>query len=245
MGDEQKSPKLHEDHRQRMKNRLANNADSLSRHELLEILLFYAIPRKNVNPLAHILVDRFVTLDNVLHATEEELLGVEGVGKNTADFLVCVGKIADRIEQERTKTPGVYSYHSVREYLISFYKSARQEFFVVFFLDSKRNIIAQRRFTSDNSRRVLFDMKDLTSSISALKPAGVVITHNHPSGNPSPSDSDIATTRRIFALLRFTGVRLFDHIIVSDDSAYSFFYEGMLEKIEKSVQKAFYETTDI
>lgn len=241
MGEEKKPPQLHRDHRQRMKNRLAENADSLSRHELLEILLYYAIPRKNVNPLAHLLLERFGTLENVLHAQEEELLSVEGVGRSTADFLIAVGKVADRIDEEKIKTPSVYSYHSVRQFLVQFFKNARQEFFVVFFLDAKRNVIARRRFTSNSTERVLFDMKDLTASVSALKPAGVVVAHNHPSGNPTPSEADVVTTRRICALLHFSGVRLVDHVIIGNGETYSFFYEGDLEGIERSVRTAFDE----
>lgn len=231
---------LHENHRQRLKDRFNANPESLNKHEILELMLFYAIPRKNVNPLAHRLLDKFGSLSAVLSASPDELCSVEGVGEATASFLSVLGKILNIVEEEELVSDiKLYNLETVKKYLFKFFAGFDKEVFFAFFLSKTDKIIAKVSYTSDRVDEINFLLSELTKSFATIKPHAVVIAHNHPSGNPTPSKKDDSATEKMYLMFSLSGVKLYDHVIVAENKIYSYSSDGRLAKIAESVSKRF------
>ena len=231
---------LHENHRQRLKDRFSQNPDSLNKHELLELILFYSIPRKNVNPLAHRLLDKFGSVSNVLSASEEDLLAVEEVGKSTASFLTSLGKIIKTVESEESEEDlKIYNLSSVKKYLIKFFKGYDREVFLALFLSKNNKILAKVSYVSEKVDEINFLLSEFSRSFATLKPHAVVIAHNHPSGNATPSKKDDSSTEKMYLMFSLSGVKFYDHVIVADSEVYSYSADGRLDKIIKSVDSRF------
>ena len=111
------------------------NPNALNKHELLELLLFYAIPRKNVNPLAHVLLDKFGSISAILNATSSELQSIEGMGESTTAFLTTLGKLLEIVSEEEIKDDlKLFNLENVKKYLIKFFANYDKEVFYAFFL---------------------------------------------------------------------------------------------------------------
>lgn len=227
---------MHEGHRERMLKKLLSNSD-LSDHELLEILLFYAIPRKNVNELAHSILNSFGDIRKVFAADGAALKSIEGVGDRTAAFLITIGKCMRVCEEKGFKTLPKFSYEDFKKPLIAAFKPFTEEKFVAFYLDACGNTVLRKIFSSHSSSFVEIDTRELVKGVLLTEPKSVVVCHNHLSGDVSPSYSDDKATRQIYAALRFHGVRLSDHIIVCGEKTYSYNSDGKLLKIIDEIEQ--------
>lgn len=226
---------MHEHHRDRLREKLFAEPNSLNEFEILEVILYGAIPRKNTNDIAHRLIERFGSVGNVLKASIHELTEVEGVGKNTASFIVCLGLILSRkLEDERF--PKVFSFNDIREPLIKAFSGYTEEVFMAFFLDKKQNIISRKIIYGSDTIKVDIDLKDFSRQVVLSKPAYVVIAHNHLSGKYQPSASDDKATEKICMVCALNGASLIDHIIVAGDKVYSYYYDKRLDIIRKNVE---------
>ena len=126
---------VHEDHRQRLRDKFLANPNSLNKHEVLELLLFYAIPRKNVNPLAHHLLDKFGSVNAVFNAQSNELKSIEGIGDSTVAYITMLGKLLELVaEEEIQEGLKFFNLENVKKYLIKFFSSFDKEVFYAFFL---------------------------------------------------------------------------------------------------------------
>ncbi|MBQ8726011.1 MAG: RadC family protein [Clostridia bacterium] len=231
---------VHENHRQRLKDRFLKNPNSLNKHELLELLLFYSIPRKNVNPLAHKLLDKFGSVNAVLTADTNELLTVDGVGDNTAVYLSLLGKILDvTTEEDLENDLRIYNLESVKKYLFKFFASYDKEVFFAFFLSKTNKVIAKVSYTSDRVDEINFLLSEFSRSFANIKPHAVVVAHNHPSGNPSPSSKDDSSTEKMYLMFSLSGVKFYDHVIIAGNKLYSYSSDGRLDKIAKSINAKF------
>ena len=231
---------VHENHRQRLRDRFAQSPESLNKHELLELLLFYAIPRKNVNPLAHTLIDKFGTINGVLSASVEDLKTVEGVGEGTASFLTTVGKFIDVVSMENVGDEiKLYNLDSVKRYLVKFFSGYDKEVFFAFFLSKNNKIIAKNSYTSGKTDEISILLSEFTRSFATIKPHAVVIAHNHPSGNPEPSANDDYSTEKMYLMFSLSGVKFYDHVIIGGNKLYSYRADGRMEKIAKSIDERF------
>jgi DNA repair protein RadC len=231
---------MHEGHRERLISKLIANTDSLSSHEVLEILLFYSIPRKNTNGLAHKLLDTFGDLSGVFSANYDALIAVEGIGHKTATFLTTLKAINNRIEQEKPNAPVIYSYDSCKSMLINSFRGATEEKFVALFLNKNGMIITRKIFSSHSDNMVNFDLNELLKGVISMKPVSAVICHNHISGTPLPSYSDDKATEKIYLTLKLNNVVLYDHIIVSGDKTFSYRVSDRLSIVEKNISKLLY-----
>lgn len=231
---------LHENHRRRLRERFLKSPESLNKHELLELLLFYAIPRKNVNPLAHTLIDKFGTINGVLSASQEDLKSVEGVGEGTASFLTTIGKFIDVVGFENVEDEiKLYNLESVKRYLVKFFLGYDKEVFFAFFLSKTNKIIAKTSYTSNKVDEISFLLSEFSRSFATLKPHAVVVAHNHPSGNPSPSKNDDVSTEKMYLMFSLSGVQFYDHVIIGGNKMYSYRADGRLEKIANSIEERF------
>lgn len=223
---------MHEGHRRRMIGKLLNKKEVLSDHEILEILLFYCIPRKNVNELAHRLLDAFGCLNNVINSEPETLCSVDGVGMKTAEFLVALSEGFKRAKETDVVFPELFSFESCKPVLKLAFKNMSSEVFMALFLDKKSKIIMRKIFCSHSHSIVEITLKELTRGIEYAKPEGVIICHNHLSGNVNPSSYDDEATLLIQQALSPFSIKLIDHIIVTNNDFYSYHSNRRLEALK-------------
>ncbi len=226
---------MHEHHRDRLRDKVFVNVEALNEYEKLELILFNAMPRKNTNDIAHRLIDEFGSTYNVLNSSIEQLIRIQGVGKTISSYLVTLGAVLKQCKKADDKFPPVFSFNDVKEPLINAYKDFNEEAFMVFFLD-KNNMIFERKIIHGNSRvKVDIDLTELSKQVLMSKPAAMIIAHNHLNGVCFPSDDDDNATEKIIMVLMLAGVPLLDHIIVSGNEVYSYYYDGRLDKIRNIV----------
>ena len=226
----------HEHHRDRLREKVFIEPNSLNDYEILERILFNAIPRKNTNDVAHRLIDAFGSLSATLLAPPEDLVKIEGVGKSTASYIAMLGIILERNLDKKSDFPKVFSLADITTPLVNAFKRLTEEVFIVFFLDKNNEIVSRRYFYSKSKFKVDIDLKEFTKYLNLVKPEYVVITHNHPSGSCVPSDDDDNATEKICMICALHSVGLLDHIIVSGEDYYSYYYEHRLDYIRNNVE---------
>ncbi len=222
---------VHDGHRERMRERfLKNGLEGFAEHEALELLLFYAIPQGNVNPLAHALIEEFGSLMNVLTAPVERLVKVKGVKERTAVLLRLSAGIARkaRLEELEQETP-LTSYDKLGEYLLELFSQERNEAVYMLCLDQKGKLLSRKRLGEGTASAVNLDVRKLAADALTASASAVVLAHNHPSGIALPSPEDRAATDRTRLALEAVGIRLEDHIIVADGDYVSLSQSGYLD----------------
>ena len=222
---------MHEGHRQRMLERLESAEGSLQEHELLEILLFNAIPRKNTNELAHRLLSAFGSLRAVLGAEMAELKAVPGVGESTAAYLRIIGIFYARAQLKEPELPSAFSFAAFRPFLIERFEGAREEYVELYSLDGKDCVKNVRRFSSEKPFQASVDPKEISRFLVEAKPAAMVAVHNHITGPATPSREDDDFTAQLEILCSMHNVSLRDHIICSPEGVYSYFLSGKLNEL--------------
>jgi DNA repair protein RadC len=211
-------------HRQRLRQRfLAGGADALPDYELLELVLFSAIPRRDIKPLAKRLIERFGSFAEVINAPPDRLKEVDGVGDSAILQLKLVRAGALRLMQVGIRQrPLLASWHAVLDYCRAAMGYEVREQFRILFLDKKNRLIAdevQQQGTVDHTPVYVREVVKRALELSA---SAIVLVHNHPSGDPTPSRADIDMTRQIVDAARPLGVTIHDHIIVGREGHASF-----------------------
>ena len=229
---------LHEGHRERMYRKLLSCGDSLTDCEVLEIALYGSIPRKNTNPLAHALLLRFGTLDNVFSAKPGELAAVSGVGKRTAGHIALIGQVLNRTRKSSETVPKKFSFDAIKEYLFSYYDNKSNEEFLSIFVDKRDTVTKISAIATGDASHVTVDLTQFSKELSLSQPYAVLIAHNHPSGMPYPSKEDDDLTGKICFMLELVGAKFYDHVVIGKRDYYSYRMEGRLDKIQKKSQFA-------
>ena len=221
---------VHDGHRDRMRKRfLKNELNGFADHEALELLLYYAIPRGDVNPLAHALMDRFGSLSGVFSAPVELLAQVKGVGTQTAVLLRLVPQIAQRARlTDLERELALNTRARVGQYLLELFSRERNEAVYEICLDGKGKLLACRRLGEGSASAVNLDIRKVVQNAIVYAASSVILAHNHPSGVALPSQEDHAATLRVKAALEAIDVRLEDHIVVADHDFISFSQSGFL-----------------
>ena len=206
---------LHDGHRQRSKRRyLALGAEGMEDHQLLELLLFYAIPRQDTNETAHRLIQRFGSLQGVLHAAPEELTSVEGVGENAAVLVRLVGDMALRARCSSLPQKVLNSPDRTGAYFMELLAGEKKEMLYQVCLDAKGKLLTCR----------------CISKGSVAGASSIILAHNHPSGVALPSQQDLLVTRQIQEALSPLNIRLADHVVVADSDYVSMAESGLLAR---------------
>lgn len=209
---------IHTGHRGRVKEEfLARGIEGWSDHRVLELILFYAIPQGDVNPLAHELIDRFGTLSGVMDALPEELMRVKGMGEHSAAMLKLFPAVLGRYMEGRTG-PGVV-VHTTAEaghVLAPYLYGARNEMTYILCLDVKEKVLGVKRLSEGNINNSDVTIRRAAEECLALRASFCYLAHNHVSGIALPSPEDMATTDVIRAALEPLGVRLLDHLVFVD-----------------------------
>ena len=213
---------IHKDHRARMRKRfLEHGLDNFADHEVLELLLYYAMVRGDVNPLAHRLMDEFGSLAGVLEAHPADLCKVKGVGDTVATLLHLMPSLFQRYQMSKTTEKRYDSAEKLAEYLIGYYTDKPREQIVLVLLDNSCRIIRICQISEGSPSTVKIDMRRVLSCVLQYNAASVVLAHNHPRGECMPSRADILQTSVLRDLLKKIDVSLVDHIIVAENHWYS------------------------
>ena len=230
---------IHKEHRKRLRERFDKDPSGFTKHELLELLLFYAIPRRNVNPVAHKLLAKYGNVKNVLRADGKDLAEVDGIGESAATYLNLIGKLLDVVADEKQDETKIYRFDDIKIYLLNLFKAATAEQFCAIYLSKNERILFKEVYTDNDKNGVTVDMIPFSRSFSSVKPYAVVIAHNHPSGNPAPSIRDDTATEKLALLFSLNNVRLYDHLIEGASDVFSYRMDGRLDKIIKSANLRF------
>ena len=214
---------LHKNHRERLKKRfLEKGLESFESHNVLELLLFYAIPRKDTNEIGHRLIKQFGSISAVFEAPIEELTAVEGVGENAAIFLKLMPEIAKRYLTDDNKTPFLNNSESAGGYFIPFFIGEKEEIIYVACLDAKAKVIKCECLHRGSFNAVEVNVRKIAQFALKHNAVGIILAHNHPGGVALPSNEDKITTKKVSDGLKALGIELFDHIIVADNDYVSF-----------------------
>lgn len=212
---------IHSGHRERLKERfLVNNGRDFTDHELLELLLFYIIPRVNTNELAHKLLNEFGSLEAVINASPEMIERVDGAGKSTSFFFRLNSTIMKRIDMEKYKAKRFVAdgLSKVGAFLLDYYKDTKCEEFCVMLLDNSFGLIEFTPMSIGSVNSASIDVRTV-ARYALLKDASyVILSHNHPSGTLNQSSDDRIVTIQVEAALHAVGISLMEHIIVNDTS---------------------------
>lgn len=212
----------HDGHRQRLKTEFLARPDSFPDHKLLELLLFYANPRSDTNPLAHELLDRFGSLAGVLDASPEELQKVKGVGEHAAVLFKAAKELSGRYLTVRTQVDDIA--RNSRDYfnqLRYYFFGAQRELLYLLCMDGKHKVLGIRKLGEGSVNSVAITTRLIAEAALSLNAAAVVLAHNHVSGIALPSEDDIATTQSLAPILSKLGIELVDHVIFVDDDMVS------------------------
>ena len=224
---------MHEGHRKRMYEKL-KNGDALYDHELLEVFLFNAFPRKNTNPLAHALLDSFGSLSGVFSANINQLMTVEGVGENIALYIKCNAEVFRHISTVNTGIAVLSNYDEIKTFVTARMRGKHEEVLEVYFLEKSGKVKRICSYTNADRNKVEISTRDLTAVIAAEQPYGILVAHNHLSGSSAPSANDDRFTKELQLLCSLHDVVLYDHCIyASDTNIYSYFAEGRIDGIRK------------
>ena len=217
-------------HRMRLRDRFATGgADAMPDYELLELTLFAALPRRDTKPLAKALLARFGSFAEVVAAPRARLLEVKGVGEGVVHHLKIVEAAAHRLAKTRViNRPALSSWTALLDYCTAAMARAQNEEFRVLFLDRKNILIAdevQNRGTVDHTpvypREIIKRALELAAS-------SIILVHNHPSGDPTPSKADIVMTREVAGAAKALGIAVHDHLVIGRGGHASFKSLGLL-----------------
>ena len=209
----------HDGHRQRMKDRfLRDGLDGLQEHEVLELLLYYALPYRDTNGLGHLLIDRFGGLCKVLDGEYADLRKVPGVTPHVATLLTLCGQTAHRyMRQCYDVGTQLYDTDMLGQYVLPWFVGQKNESVLLISLDNRCKLLNATRIFEGSVNSTQFNFRQVLQQVLQDNATQVVLAHNHPSGFAIPSAADVDTTRRFASVLAVVGVRLLDHLIVSEN----------------------------
>ncbi len=219
---------IHDGHRRKMKNRFKNEGlDYFENHQVLELLLYYCVPRQDTNPLAHRLIDQFGSVRAVLSASPAELMRVEGVGENIVQFLRLLGEINRYSKKEQPKDIILNKSKLYCEYLIPFFDNKKNETVYLLCLDAKCKVISCRLVGEGSVNSAGVPIRRIVEMALDDGATAVILAHNHPSGVAIPSDEDRVTTIRLARALSAVEIVLVDHVVVAEEEAVSMAQSGL------------------
>ena len=220
---------MHDGHRNRLKERfLKEGLDGFSEIQVLELVLFYCIPRKDTNPIAHALLEHFGGFSQVLEAPVEELKRIPGMGESSAAFLRLITETGRYYMVHRSTQASVLpTLEQCAEYMVPFFFGRRLETVFLLCLDAKCKVLCCKEVGEGSVNSAGISVRRIVETALGANASSVVLAHNHPSGVALPSGGDIQTTRRIAMALSAVEITLVDHIVVADEDYVSMAQSGV------------------
>lgn len=221
---------VHDGHRERLRARFAEHGlESFNELNALELLLCYAIPRRDTNELAHRLLDAFGSLSGVFQASMQELTSIPGIGENAAMLILMVPQIVKKAHVSKAKeTKIIRNSTDAGNYLPPYFLDEQDEIVMMLCLDNKRAVICCREMGRGVVNCVDANIRRMVETALKVKTTTVIIAHNHPNGVALPSREDDNFTRTLYRSLGLLGITLEDHIIVANDEFVSLADSGVM-----------------
>ncbi len=221
----------HAGHRERLRTRFRKEGlGGFAPHEVLELLLTYAIPRVDTNPVAHALIRRFGSLPAVLEASQAELEQVPGIGESASTLIRLMIPVFKAYEQDKLlPRQQLSTYADLEAYCRTLFLGVGHEQFYLLCFDAQMKLLATCLMADGTPGEVAVAPRMILQELLRRDALGAVITHNHPSGSAEPSREDIALTREIRQALQSAGVRLYDHVLIAGSRDYSFSLHHLLD----------------
>ena len=210
---------MHEKHRERVKSRfITSGLDDFAPHNVLELLLFYAIPQKDTNELAHSLIEHFGSLDKVFDAPIEELKKIRGISEHSATLIKLIPALARRYTVEKNKKDVAFNDVDIMgKYFVSKYIGVTVETVLLLSLNNKFNAIDCAVIHEGSVNSCEITVRKLAEIAFKNNASMVVLAHNHPSGLAIPSSADLYTTQQLRAALNLLGIKMLAHIVVAGE----------------------------
>lgn len=219
-------------HRQRLRERfLKGGEDALAAYEIIEMFLFSVNPRKDMKPLAKRLLAKFGSVTNVLNADEAELLSVEGMGRTALATLKLIQVTGQRQHREiamNQRVTEISTWRHVLNYCEVSMAHLKREQLRLFFLDKQYKLIGEEIQMLGTVDHAPVYVREIVNKAVNVGATGLVLVHNHPSGDPTPSGSDIEATRQIKDTAERMGITLYDHIIIGKGKHTSLKHQGLI-----------------
>ena len=210
---------IHNGHRNRMRERFRSNGfNGMREHEILEMLLYYSVPRKDTNPIGHRLINRFGSLTGVLDASFDQLLLVDGITENSATLIKMMVPLFHEYQKNTLKGERFNSSEDCGSLLCDYYMGVSEEQVTVICMDASCKVLAFEPVCEGDANNVVINCRRLVEIVLKYpKISAVIIAHNHPNGLALPSRDDINSTAELVKTLKSMGINLIDHIIVAGD----------------------------
>ena len=221
---------VHDGHRERLRARFAEHGlESFNELNALELLLCYAIPRRDTNEIAHRLLDAFGSLSGVFQASMQELTSIPGIGENAAMLILMVPQIVKKAHVSKAKeTKIIRNSTDAGNYLLPYFLNEQDEIVMMLCLDNKRAVICCREMGRGVVNCVDANIRRMVETALKVKTTTVIVAHNHPNGVALPSREDDNFTRTLYRSLGLLGITLEDHIIVANDEFVSLAESGIM-----------------
>lgn len=229
-GKQEKKTPHYAGHRQRLRDRFVNaGTDALQDYELLELLLFMAIPRRDVKELAKTLLSTFGSLPELMSASHHALTQIDGISENVATAIKTVTAIAERMmKQEFMHKPILNNWTRLMDYCHMTMAHEKKEHFRILFMNKKNELIADEIQGSGTVDHTPAYPREIMKRSLELGATAIILMHNHPSGDPKPSQADIDMTNAIIAAAKPFEITIHDHIVIARNGYTSFRNEGLI-----------------
>lgn len=229
-GPQNTRPDLRSGHRERLRQKvLTNGTASLYDYEVIEMLLHFCIPRKDTKTLAKTLLARYKTVQQLIYSDPEDLLEIPGIGENVVVFFQLLQRLTGEMLLEELQDSNVLSsWQAVVQYCRNEIGFERGEKIAVLYLDSRNRLISSDILAEGTVNRVNIYTREVVREAVLKKAVSIILVHNHPSGDTTPSKQDIEMTRRIRDALKNVDIILHDHLIISPSSCSSFKTMGLI-----------------
>ena len=221
---------MHEGHRERMKNRfITEGLDNFEQHQVLELLLFFTIPMKDTNLLAHDLIKKYGSLSGVLEADPDDLVKVLGVGMNTALLLSLIPSLSRRYMNDKWgDKPQLNSTSKAGEYARTLFSGRLNEAFYAICLDAQNRVNYAALVQEGTIDSAAVYPRIIIETVLRHQASSIILAHNHPGGSLQPSSADIDATKKIISACDAISIRVVDHIIVAGEHYFSFADKGLM-----------------
>lgn len=212
---------LHDGHRKRVREEFIANGcrfENISQHKVLEMMLFYAIPRKDTNEIAHRLINKFGSVSNVIKANISDLMGIEGISESSAAFLKLFAEVNKMCLTETHDKKLIFaSPEEAGDYIMAKFYGEKDELFAVISINGSGEVIGFDLINDGSATTVGINCRKVLETVINRRAVSVILAHNHPGGLALPSGEDIASTKALISLLRNVGINVIDHFIICDD----------------------------
>ncbi len=225
-----------EGHRKRLKKRFINcGLEHFEEHNVLELLLFYSIPRKDTNPVAHRLIDRFGSLSGVFDAEHEQLLKVNGITENSAVLIKLIPELIKSYEASKLASNEIFrTTEGIGMFFVGYYADVITESVTVLMLDENNEMTERYKLCDGSISRAIAKIKKLVAKAVTGRARAVAVAHNHPCGTAEASSDDLEFTDKLLEAFSKVDVKLIDHFIIADGK-----YHAVTHRLIKEITRQF------